>query len=185
MANGQIDPAVTTSVPPPATTPEGDPAPATRVPATTTTVPPTVTPTVAIPNTIPPPVFAGEPVRRFQWSGQGNAGVRAWLGDDGQDYLGVIRGSADVPVALVEFVYMTNPLEAELLADPAFVEVQAQALADSIVTRFTDAGATGTGPIADMSGVQPFGGGGRSCAAADLADLVAVPVPAPGSPIGR
>lgn len=185
VANGQIDPASTTSTPPAPAAVGGEPVPPTRMPATTTTVPPVVEPTVPVPESLPPPSFDVEPVRRFQWSGQGNAGVRAWT-DDGLDYLGVLRHSEDLPAALVEFVYMTNPSEAELLADPAFVEAQAQALADAIVAYFADPATSGHGHIADQVGSQPIGGGGRpdDCTNPDLSALQAVPTPEAGSPVG-
>ena len=175
VANGQVPPSATTTIPPPTTVPAGElRVPATRVPATTTTVPPTTGPDgaepVPVPETLPPPEPPDvQPVRAFSWAGSGNAGVRSWTRPDGRDYLAVLRHRGDVPAVLAEFAYLTNPSEEELLADPAFVERQAGALADAIVLWFTTA-AEGTGHVADQFDDQPIGGGGGidDCVEPDL-----------------
>lgn len=162
VTNGQIPPETTTTVPPTTTVPLGGiRMPGVReVPPTTTTVPASAESTVPVPDTIPlPPAFEGEPVREFRWAGTGNAGVRSWTRSDGEDYLGLLRHSGDVPAVLAEFLFVTNPSEEELLLDPAFIEKEAGALADAIILYFTT-NAEGTGIVADQFGDQNIGGGG-------------------------
>ena len=162
VANGQVLPAATTVPPAPPLDGEGLPRPSERSLAATTTVPATAAETVPVPESLPPPPpFQLEPVREFRWAGAPNAGVRAWTGTDGEDYLGVLRNSGVVPAVLVEYVYLSNPSEEELVLDPAFVETEARVLADAIIEYFSHPEATGTGFVADQIGEQPIGGGGR------------------------
>jgi hypothetical protein len=81
----------------------------------------------------------------------------------------VLRRSGDVPAALVEFLYVTNPLEEALLVAPGFIELEARALTDAIVAWFATDGA-GSGFVADEVGDQEIGGGGRvsNCVEPDL-----------------
>jgi hypothetical protein len=65
-----------------------------------------------------------------------------------------------VPAALVEYLYVTNPVEEELLTDPDFIELEAQALADAIV-RYLSTDAEGSGFVEDQVGDQNIGGGGH------------------------
>ncbi|MGH1489967.1 MAG: N-acetylmuramoyl-L-alanine amidase family protein [Acidimicrobiales bacterium] len=167
VANGQIPPELTTTIP--VTTATVEPGqirlPSVREPVTTTTLP--LTPEanggspLPVPETVAaPPPFAMEPVREFSWAGTGNAGVRSWTRVDGHDYLAVLRHSGSVPAALVEFVYLSNPAEEELLADSAFVEAEADALAKAIIRYFANDGASGTGHVQDQFDDQPIGGSG-------------------------
>ena len=74
----------------------------------------------------------------------------------------MLRHSGEVPAALVEFLYLSNPAEAELLADSAYLDRQALALADSITQHFAQAG-TPTGYVANQTQPENIGGsGGRS-----------------------
>lgn len=168
VANGQVPPEVTTTIPSTTTTvePGGVRLPQQRELATTTTVPPTAEITVPVPETLPPPpTFTLDPVREFKWAGQGNGGVRSWMRPDGRDYLSVLRTSGEVPAALVEFLYVTNPSEEELLMEPAFVEAEAKALAESIVLYFSSTDQKGSGHVKDQFGDQSIGGSGgaRGC----------------------
>ena len=165
VANGQI-PADATTVPPTTARPApGEPRlPSVRQPITTTTAPPTtsadgVAPIPVPEPPIPPPPFTLDVVRPFSWAGSGNAGVRSWTRADGRDYLAVLRHSGAVPAVLAEFLYVTNPAEEELLADPGFIEAEAGVLADAIVLYFTTR-AEGTGHVADQFDDQPIGGSG-------------------------
>ncbi|MDH3682851.1 MAG: N-acetylmuramoyl-L-alanine amidase [Acidimicrobiia bacterium] len=167
VANGQIAPTATT-LPPPAPLEgreriDGTEVPSTREPVTTTTMPvPDDRTTVVVPDTVPlpsPPDLVRVP--EFRWAGSGNAGVRSWLADDGRDLLSVLRRSGDVPAVLVEYLYVTNPVEEALLADPAFVELEARALTVAIL-RFLSTDDEGTGFVADQVGDQNIGGGGRA-----------------------
>ncbi len=105
----------------------------------------------------------------FRWAGSGNAGVRAWVRPDGQDYLAVLRHSGPTPAALVEFLYLTNPAEEALLASDGFLATEGAVLADA-VTRYLAGESGGTGFVADQSADQPIGGGGGrdSCVEPDL-----------------
>jgi hypothetical protein len=168
VANGQVAAGDTTEVPPPTAPAGGAERPSVRQPITTTTVPPPPgQTTVAVPETLPvPPPLDAEPVPEFRWAGTPNAGVRPWVDEAGDDLLSVIRRSGDVPAALVEYPYITNPVEEALLADEAFLEAEAQALVDAIVAYFsTDA--EGSGFVRDQVGDQDIGGGGHqsSCPA--------------------
>ncbi len=171
VANGQVPPEATTTVPPPTSTPPG----AVRAPhpievVTTTTTPAPGPTTVAVPETLPPPEPpTGEAVAPFRWAGSGNAGVRAWVRPDGEDFLAVLRHSGPSPAALVEFLYLTNPSEEALLASDGFLATEAAVLAEAI-TRYLGGETGGTGLVADQSADQPIGGsGGRgSCVEPDL-----------------
>ena len=161
VANGQLPPEVAITVPPPTTIPaDGLRLPSVRELPTTTTLPVAVPEPVPVPDTLPlPEPFTAEPVREFLWAGTGNAGVRAWTRADGKDFLALLRHSGEVPAALSEFLFITNPVEAELLADPAFIEAEARVLAEAITVYFsTDA--QGTGFVADQFDDQPIGGSG-------------------------
>ena len=164
VANGQLDPANTTL--PPATIPaiDGTEVLSLRAPGPTTTLPiPDARAPVPVPDTLPvpilPPELDGDPIPRFKWAGSANAGVRSWVGTDGVDILSVLRSSGDVPAVLAEFLYVTNPVEEALLADPEFVNLEAQALANSIV-RFVSTNEKGTGLVATQIGDENIGGGG-------------------------
>ena len=161
VANGQLAPELAVTVPPPTTIPaNGIRLPSVRELPTTTTTPIAVAEPAPVPDSLPlPEPFTMEPVRPFRWAGTGNAGVRSWTRADGKDYLAVLRHSGDVPAALAEFLFVTNPSEAELLADPEFIEKEAGVLADSIILYFTT-DATGTGFVADQFDDQPIGGSG-------------------------
>ncbi len=175
VANGQLDPTATTLPPERPANPsagiDGTEVPSARQAITTTTRPvPDDRVTVPVPDTLPvPPTIELERVNRFTWAGTGNAGVRSWRGDDGRDLLSVLRRSGDVPAALVEYLYVTNPVEEELLADPAFVQLEGRVLADAIA-RFLSTDDAGTGFVDDQVGDQDIGGGGHptTCVEPDL-----------------
>ncbi len=115
-----------------------------------------------VPDTVAlPEPFELEPVREFEFAGGPNAGVRSWIREDGKDYLSVLRHSGDVPAVLAEFLYLTNPSEEELLADPAFVAAEGEALAGAVIDYFSSPTAQGTGFVDDQFDDQPIGGGGR------------------------
>ncbi len=172
VANGQIPPEATTTVPPPTSVGPTEPRIPRPVPPvnSTTTQAPTAETTVSVPETIAAPAPPeGPPVTWFQWAGSANAGVRSWVRPDGRDYLAVLRNAGDVPAVLAEFVYLTNPSEEALLADDAFLQRQAEALAIS-VTQFLSGQSGGTGFVADQFDDQPIGGSGgiNSCVEPDL-----------------
>lgn len=191
VANGQVPAEATTIPPPPSPAANGFRYPSQRNPATTTTNPPPPPPTnpdgtpatnpdgspvpppttIPVPETVPvPPLFDSTPVREFLFAGGPNSGVRSWVRADGKDYLSVLRHSGDVPAVLAEFLYVTNPSEEELLADPAFVSAEATALVEAIVDYFSSPASQGDGFVDDQFDDQPIGGGGRpdGCVEPDL-----------------
>lgn len=163
IANGQIDPPPATERQTTATTTTVELPRSRSSIETTTTRPPSAATTVAVPETIAPPAdFEGEILEPFFYIGGGNRGVRSWINSEGDDFLGVLRHSGDVPAALVEFLYLTNPAEAELLEDDAYLDRQALALADAITEHFAQTG-TPTGYVEDQTQPANIGGsGGRS-----------------------
>ncbi len=176
VGNGQVPADATTTMP--TTTSTVEPGrlrvPATRPTVSSTTVAPAATADGSPPIAVPPLPAAptppdGDPRGPFSWAGSGNAGVRAWTNDDGQDYLGVLRNSGSVPAVLAEFPYLTNPSEELLLLDPAFIDREAGVLVDAIVLFFTTR-ASGNGHVSDQHGSQPIGGGGgiSSCREPEL-----------------
>lgn len=166
VSNGQVPPDATTSVPVATTTPAGETrTPRLITPGPTTTTVPTVDSTVPVPDTVAAPTPPeGEAVAPFRWAGSANAGVRSWVRPDGDDYLAVLRHAGPTPAALVEFLYVSNPSEEALLADQAFLDRQAEVLADAVL-RFLAGEQGGTGLVADQRGDQPIGGSGgrRTC----------------------
>ena len=175
VANGQVDPAATTLPPEGPSDPrsaiDGTELPSVRAAVTTTTQPvPDDRVPVPVPDTMPvPPPIELERVPEFSWAGTGNAGVRSWRTDDGVDLLSVIRRSGDVPAVVVEYLYVTNPVEEALLADPEFIELEAQVLVDAII-RYLSSETTGSGFVEDQVGDQDIGGGGHrnDCIEPDL-----------------
>lgn len=161
VANGQLPPEATTIAPTTLAPPAGEAQlPSARPPAPTTTLAPTVETTVPVPpEPTPLPPFLVEPVRPFRWAGSGNAGVRSWSKANGDDFLGVLRHSDDVPAVLAEFLYLTNPSEEELLVDPVFVEREAEVLAETIIEYFSS-DAVGSGFVADQFDDQAIGNSG-------------------------
>gem|GEM_PF-5669198 len=134
--------------------------PRNRIAETTTTIQATAETTISIPEQPEPPAsFEVEPVEKFIYSGGGNAGVRSWSNEAEQDYLGVLRNSGDVPAALVEFIYLSNPQEAELLADTDFITLEALTLADSI-TEYFSGQTSRAGIVANQKGDQNIGNSG-------------------------
>ena len=72
------------------------------------------------------------------WAATGNKGTRGILRTrDNLDLFGILRLSGGVTAAIVEAVYLSNPPEAELLADPAVQQVEAEAIAAGIVRYLT------------------------------------------------
>jgi N-acetylmuramoyl-L-alanine amidase len=66
------------------------------------------------------------------WRGGSDAGAIYRTNRDGGDFYGVLRRTAGVPSVLVEAAYLSNPVEAELLADEQVQTAEAQAIADAI-----------------------------------------------------
>lgn len=67
----------------------------------------------------------------ISWSRLPDAGVLRVLLPSGEDTYGILR-QPDVPAALVEYGYLSNPSEAELFATDEYIRIAAQATADAI-----------------------------------------------------
>lgn len=93
-----------------------------------------------------------------QWVSTVNQGASVRLRDDGLDLFGIHRFSPGVDSVITEFLYLSNPSEAQLMNSPVVVEAQAQAIVDGIVRwwfgeaqpdtpgrRFVDPSSSGTG----------------------------------------
>lgn len=94
-----------------------------------------------------------------QWVDTVNQGASTRLRDDGQDLFGIHRFSPDLDSVITEFLYLSNPSEAELMRRPDVIEAQAQSIVDGILRwwfdsddnpttpgrRFTDPSSSGTG----------------------------------------
>ena len=93
------------------------------------------------------------------WVALGDSGTTFRPNQAGGDYYGVLRRPAPVVSVLLEFAYLSNPAEEELVSDPA---VQGQ-LAHAVlvaVGRFleTDDPGSGVHRRTDLSGLWPVGG---------------------------
>ena len=72
------------------------------------------------------------------WAKTSNQGTRAFLRtSDSKDLFGILRLSEGLTSVIVEAVYLSNPPEAELMADPAVQQVEANAIAAGIVRYLT------------------------------------------------
>ena len=72
------------------------------------------------------------------WSATSNQGTRGFVRtSDGKDLFGILRLSEGLTSVIVEAVYLSNPPEAELMADPAAQQVEATAIAAGIVRYLT------------------------------------------------
>jgi N-acetylmuramoyl-L-alanine amidase len=74
---------------------------------------------------------AGLGVFDIAWSAAPDAGVMTVLNSRGNDAYGIIR-HPETTTALVELGYISNPVEAELFAQPEYVSVAADSIADAI-----------------------------------------------------
>jgi N-acetylmuramoyl-L-alanine amidase len=103
------------------------------------------------------------------WQADSDAGAKYRANERGGDYYGILRRSAGVPAVLSEAAYLSNPAEAELLADPEVRQAEAEALATA-VERFLTTDDAGSGfvepyPRTDQAGP---GGGAVGCVDPDL-----------------
>ena len=72
------------------------------------------------------------------WAKTSNQGTRGFLRtSDGKDLFGILRLSEGLNSVVVEAVYLSNPPEAQLMADPAAQQVEAKAIAAGIVRYLT------------------------------------------------
>jgi N-acetylmuramoyl-L-alanine amidase len=98
------------------------------------------------------------------WEADRDAGAKYRPNRDGDDYYGILRRSAGIPAVLSEAAYVSNPAEADLLADPDVQAAEADAIARAVV-RFLTTDDPGRGfvepyPRGDEAGP---GGGPTGC----------------------
>lgn len=100
----------------------------------------------------------------LDWVSNGTRGVSWRTNTRGTDLYGVLRRTPGLVSILTEAMFLTNPPEAELLAQPATLEAEAQALANAI-ERFFETDAPGTGFIEGLifQGDLGPGGGTNGC----------------------
>jgi len=93
------------------------------------------------------------------WVG-GSRKVASRIRRDGMDLYGVLRNAPNVPSVITEALYLSNPPEARLLADPVVQDAEARAIATGIIRflttndpgsgfqpPFVDENTTGTGGV--------------------------------------
>lgn len=93
------------------------------------------------------------------WMADTDHGAKYRPADDGGDYYGILRRTAGVPTVLSEAAFISNPPEEALLADPAFQEVEADAIARAVV-RYVTTDDAGGGFVEPYPRTQPAGPGG-------------------------
>jgi N-acetylmuramoyl-L-alanine amidase len=98
------------------------------------------------------------------WEADRDAGAKYRTNRDGDDYYGILRRAAGVPSVLSEAAYVSNPAEADLLADRDVQGAEGAAIARA-VDRFLTSDDAGTGfvepyPRRDEAGP---GGGPTGC----------------------
>jgi len=95
----------------------------------------------------------------LDWVSNGTRGVSWRTNTRGTDLYGVLRRTPGLVTILTEAMFLTNPPEAQLLAQPAILEAEAQALANAIERYFVTTD-QGTGFIEGLIFRGDFGPGG-------------------------
>ncbi len=94
-------------------------------------------------------------LRRYEvsWVGNRDAGVKYRRGSDGDDYYGILR-RPEVTTSLLETMFISNPVEEELLKRPDVQRAVAEAVYRALVRYFTteDPGSGFVEPIPRASG---------------------------------
>ncbi len=93
------------------------------------------------------------------WVATIRAGVSSRLNAAGGDFYGIHRRTPRVVSVITEFLYLSNPPEAALLARPAVQRAEARALADGII-RWFDTRDPGSGYLPDFVDTTDSGAGG-------------------------
>jgi N-acetylmuramoyl-L-alanine amidase len=100
------------------------------------------------------------------WSGGNATGVRARLGEDGDDFYGVLRATSGVPAVLIEALYMSDEPEASLLLRDDVRAAEAQAIADAVVA-WLESPYAGSGYLPALVASESAGGGGGAAGCED------------------
>lgn len=104
------------------------------------------------------------------WSGGNATGVRSRLGEDGDDFYGVLRATSGVPAVLAEALYMSDEPEATLLLQDDVREAEAQAIADAVVA-WMESPYAGSGYLPPLVANESAGGGGGADGCEDPEEL--------------
>src|SRR5690606_21975467 len=102
----------------------------------------------------------------IQWGADRDAGAKYRPNSEGGDYYGILKRTAGLPAVLSEAAYISNPAEEALLADPAFQQTEAAALARAVV-RFITTDDPGSGYVEPYPRTQPAGSGGGATGCVD------------------
>ena len=94
------------------------------------------------------------------WTASNTPGALAVINSSGEDSYGMIR-RPEMPAALVEFGYLSNPPEAELFLTDEYRDVASVALADAIEL-FLTTDEPGSGFVDEPRFFTPGGGTGGS-----------------------
>lgn len=94
-----------------------------------------------------------------EWSAGRSTGVRSRIGTDGEDYYGVLRDVEGVPAVLIEALYLSGEPEAELLAEAAVRDAEAEAITAGILA-WLETDRRGSGFLAPLTAQETAGGGG-------------------------
>lgn len=93
------------------------------------------------------------------WQADRDAGVKPRRNDSGGDYYGILRRPAPVVSVLAEFLFLSNPPEAELVARPDVQLAEGNAVARGVL-RYLTTNDPGSGYVEPYPRTQPAGGGG-------------------------
>lgn len=102
------------------------------------------------------------------WMGNvGTFGVAWRQNDEGTDLYGVLRRTPDIVSVLTEAMFISTEAEADLLAQPDVLEIEAQALADAL-DRWFDTEDPGSGYVDGVVFEDDLGNGGGSQGCVDI-----------------
>jgi len=104
------------------------------------------------------------------WVALSDSGVIYRLNRDGEDYYGVLRRTGDVVSVLVEYLYLSNPSEDRLVADPEVQQRLVDATTDAVM-RFLESDDAGFGFREPMFRGYGSSGTGRTTGCDDPAFL--------------
>ena len=97
------------------------------------------------------------------WVNTVHNGASSRLSEPGRDAYGILRDTPDIPTAIAEAVYLSNPPEAELLLLPEVQQVEAEAITRAI-HRFISSSDPGSGfRQSFIDGVMTGTGSARGC----------------------
>jgi N-acetylmuramoyl-L-alanine amidase len=100
------------------------------------------------------------------WAADLDAGAKYRPNSSGGDYYGILKRTAGIPAVLSEAAFISNPEEEALLADPAFQQVEAAAIARAVV-RFATTDDPGSGFVEPYPRTEPAGPGGGASGCED------------------